>query len=473
MSTLQLLPDETPPPSDFDAEQAVLGAILMEGQEAAARAFAIVTPSDFYRTYHRQIAEACYAVYQRREPVDCLTVSAELRRRGLLEEVGSGEYLTALLGEVPTAAHLPRYANIVAEKAVLRHLDGLSHEIASGARQGPEDVGRYLAEAAERLQDLYRQRVSRGTLLSPATRFEADITSLEADLQAPAGEVSSARTGISKVDSNTGGLEAERLVVVKADTKHGKSQLARQTALTTAQRFVADGSGRVVLVFVLEEGERAWVRKAWAWLGVIDSMPLLKRGLWRRYLERQPDADKRLNAAQCEWGTLAETLRYTDRCRDIAQIEATCRALAYEQPVGMVVIDYFQLMTGGDPKLTTEEQKLTDRGNRLQMLADELACPVLCPAQLSHDSANKRTYTKGARGIEHNCSLVLEWRRGMGEAGEMEDWGKLACLLARNGPGFAPVTIRTDRTCGRFWDELEYAQLVAAESAAGVFHDNE
>jgi replicative DNA helicase len=342
----------------------------------------------------------------------------------------------------------------------------MSHEIASGARKGPENVGRYLAEAAERLQALYRQRVARGTLLSPADRFEADISALYEDLSAPAGEVSSARTGIGRVDYLTGGLEAERLVVVKADTKHGKSQLVRQIALTTAQHFRDDGSGRAVLVFVLEEGERAWVRKAWAWLGQIDSVPLLKRGRWAAYLRQCQDAEQRLNAAQCEWGTLTDTLRYTDKCRDIAQIEATCRALAYERPVGLVVIDYFQLMTGGDPKLSTEEQKLTDRGNRLQMLADELPCPVLCPAQLSHDAANKRTITKGARGIEHNASLVLEWRRGLGETGEMEDWGKLACLLARNGPGFAPVTIHTDRTCGRFRDEYDHASLTAHERAA-------
>ncbi len=456
---------DSPVPSDFDAEQACLGSILLEGSEAAARAFAIVTPADFYRTYHRQIAEAAFACYQRREPVEIVTVAAELRRNRLLEEVGSGDYLTALVNEVPTAAHVQRYATIVAEKSVLRQAITDAHAIASQAQENPANVGTFLAEAQERLQRLYRDRVRGGSVHGPLDSYERDLTELWDDLQAPAGEISSARLGIPEVDRKIGGLEAERLTILKGDTKHGKSQLSRQLAIVTAQNFQQDESGRIVVFFILEEGERAWLRKSLAWLAEIDSMALLKRGWWKRYAANHPGAEDRLLTASSLWPTLP--IYRTATVRDIAQIEATCRALRYEHEIGLVVVDYFQLIGGGSPDRRTEEQALTEKGNRLQSLADELACPVVCPAQVSYDPIGKRTITKGARGIEHNGSLVLEWRRDKTDQGDFRDSGKLACLIARNGPGFGPVSLETDRRCGRFYDLDTAARLRSVDYYAG------
>lgn len=452
-----------PPPSDFEAEQALLGAMLIEGVEACSRAFATVAPEDFYRTYHRHIAGAIYAIYSRREPVDLITVSAELRSQGLLEEVGGAEYLTALLSECPTAAHLPRYANIVAEKSVLRAMILEAGQIAGGAYENPANLGAYLSQSAERLQRLYRERVQPSVIQGPVDTFDRDIAALWQRLNSRRQPTSAQRFGIGLVDRVTGGIGTEQLVLIKADTKHGKSQLARQCALTTARNFRDDGSDRQVLCFILEEGVDAFRVKSWAWLARIDSKPLLTPGWWQGYKERKPEAENKLDGALSEWATLP--LRYTDRVKDISQIEATCRALSYEVPIGLVVIDYLQLIRGGDPALREGEQRLTDYANRLQDLAAvELGCPIVCPAQITYDSANKRTYTKGARGIEFNASLVLEWRRTVDDAGAMQDAGRLACLLARNGTGFAPAAIVTDRTCGRFWDAEEYAALQAAEN---------
>jgi replicative DNA helicase len=452
------------PPSDFDAEQAVLGAMLLEGDAACSRAFAVLAPDDFYRTYHRSIALAIQTVYQRREPVDLVTISAELRRTRQLEEVGGGEYLSSLIGEVPTASHLPRYANIVAGCSVQRRIMAEAREIIGGAGSNPENIGAFLAASAERLQRIYRERVQGGVLHGPMDTFEADVTALWERLQSPRQPVSAARFGIGAVDQRTGGLEGEQLVVLKADTKHGKSQLSRQCALTTARRFRDDDSDRHVLCFILEEGEEAFKIKSLAWMAGLDSKPMLTAGWWPRYEQANPEAAQRLVTAQSEWATLP--IRYTDRVKDLSQIEATCRALSYELPIGLVVIDYLQLIRGGDPALREGEQQLSERANRLQDLAAvELKCPVLCPAQITYDPANKRTYTKGARGIEFNASLVLEWRRQIDEAGEMQDTGRLACLLARNGAGFAPVSIITDSKSGRFWDVEEHAALVAAQNA--------
>ena len=465
MATTQ--PDETISiPQDFDAEQAVLGSILLE-REAAPRVFAILRPDDFYRTYHRQIAECMLACYERREPMDLVTVSAEVRRRGWLEEIGGGEYLTALIGEVPTAAHVVRYANIVAEKAVLRSMMQIASGANKAARDNPEDVGALLAEVGERFTALYRNRVGGSVFASVAGEFENDINRLWADINSTRGAVSSARFGVGEVDRLTAGLETERYVVIKADTKHGKSQLLRQSVLETTRRFRDDESGRVAVVFVLEEGLLAWKRKAWAWMAQLDSRLLTVPGRGKRYFEEHPADEGRLNDALCEWPTLDPYLKLTSRVRDVRQIEATCRALAMEHNIGLIAIDYFQCLSGGEGR--TEEQEYSDRAQRLQTLADELECPVVVPSQVTLDQRTGKYNTKGARAIEHNASKVLLWVRDA-EEGVLIDGGNLVCQLDRNGPGFRPLRLETDKTCGRFWDVQEYS-LMKSYSGGNPYDD--
>ena len=134
------------PPQDLDAEQATLGSMLVEAG-ATARAMSIVKEEDFYREAHRLIFKAMVDVHSRNEPVDIVTVSAELRRQGRLEAVGGGEYLTALILEVPTAAHVQRYSQIVAEKSILRQMISTGAEIQGLAYDNPEDVGAALDQA--------------------------------------------------------------------------------------------------------------------------------------------------------------------------------------------------------------------------------------------------------------------------------------------------------------------------------------
>jgi hypothetical protein len=141
------------PPRDFDAEQAVLGSMLLE-PGAAARAFAIVSPEDFYWEDHRAVCQAMVSVGMRNEPVDLVTVSAELRRNNLLQQIGGGQYLTALIGQVPTAAHVVRYATIVAEKAVLRRLIEAGGQIQDLGYANGANVGETVTKAAALTQPI-------------------------------------------------------------------------------------------------------------------------------------------------------------------------------------------------------------------------------------------------------------------------------------------------------------------------------
>lgn len=448
-------------PHDTGAEQATLGSIMLE-KGAPSRAFSVVKPEDFYRTYHRQIAEACYACYQRREDVDNVTVSAELRRRKQLEEIGGGEYLTALIGKVPTAAHVSRYANIVASKAVLRRMIQRAGEIQKAASEDPEDVGALLAEAGMTFQDIYRERVAGGLLPSLEDDFEQQINQLYADLYAEAGPVTDARFGIGAIDRQNGGLGHERLVIVKGDTKHGKSQILRQAMVATARQV--KGTEKVVVGFILEEGKRAWWRKTLAHISGVDSFMLMRRGWGKRHFDKALEDEEKLTAAVSELPTLP--MRMSFLCDDVAQIEIACRTISQESEIALVGIDYFQLLTGGADGTHTEEQALTARAKRLQKLADELAVPIVVPSQITEDANTKRRNTKGARGIEQNASIVLDWRRETTE-GKLQERGYMACLIARNGPGFGLTELVTDMKCGRFWDAEEYRQLRYYEEQQG------
>lgn len=459
------------PPADMSAEQATLGSILIE-PGAAARAFAVVSPADFYWSVHQRVASAMEACYQRREALDLITVGAELRRRGHLDEVGGAEYLTALVGSVPTAAHVTRYAGIVAEKAVLRDIILRTEEIRAQAQANPDDVGTLLADAGQRLTDLYQQRVQRAVLQSPVQTFTADTERLWAHLQSDAPRVSSARFGVGVVDRDLGGLEAQRLVVIKADTKHGKSQLTRQLVLTSARHFQRDGSGRVAVMFILEEGYWPWHQKAIAWLSGVDSMALIIPGWGKRLLERDEGASQAIVKAEAEWAGLP--LRISASLANLGQIVATCRALALEVPIGLVAIDYFQLLTGMEPEARTEEQVFNARAQKLQRLADELECPVICPSQVTVDRDSGKANTKGARAIEHNASLVVDWKRDE-DGGELKDSGYMACLISRNTPSFRPQKLITDKRCGRFWDAEGHAEALAYERERSIgtdWHDN-
>ena len=459
-------------PHDLDAEQCTLGSMLFS-RAALAKAFAIITVADFYYENHRLICAAIETCYQRQDPADISTVATELRTAGKLDQCGGREYLQALLAMPPTEAHVNRYASTVREKSILRQIITLGADLGNDASQATGSAGELLAEAQEKLSALYRERVQQSVLRSPVDTFAEDTARLWEEVQAEAPPVSSAQFGIGKVDRDLGGLEAQRLVIVKGDTKHGKSQLLRQSALATARRFRDDGSERVVALFILEEGYWPWRKKCLAWLSGIDSFKLLIPGRGKWLLRDDPDAEKKLTQAESEWVGLP--LRYAFRMNDLTQIIATCRALTLQERIGMVCIDYFQLMTGADAGARTQEQALSARAQRLQLLADELECPVMVPSQITFDRDTKRLNTKDARAIEHNASIVIEWRREEAE-GVLLDKGYLGCLVSRNTAGFRPMPVVTDMRCGRFWDPEDYAQEQsrARQEAAegGPFHDN-
>lgn len=363
------MPAEPLLPQDLDAEQAVLGSILLE-PEAAARAFAIVNPDDFYRMFHRDICQAMVTVNNRNEPVDLVTVSAELRRNGKLEEVGGGEYLTALIGEVPTAAHVTRYANIVAEKAVLRRLIKAGSAIQGLGFDNPEDVGETLDTAEQMIFDIAQRRMS-GDFSHIGDLVEETFDKLDKALHQH-GALTGAPTAIHDINRLTSGLQNGDLIIVAGRPSMGKTSFA-----INALGMHAALHGQVpVAVFSLEMSKMQLAEMMLCGLARVNS--------WRLRAGLAPQED---------WDRISQALTYLPEAPiyiddtpgiSILELRAKCRRLKTQVDIGLVIVDYLQLCTApGFKQGESRHQEIGHIARSLKSLARELNVPVVALSQLS------------------------------------------------------------------------------------------
>jgi replicative DNA helicase len=358
------------PPQDLHAEQATLGSMLLE-PEAAARVLALLGDADFYREAHRTIYRAMQAVDRRKEPVDLITVSAELRREGVLDEVGGAEYLTALIGEVPTTAHVVRYATIVAEKSLLRKLVATGMEIAAAAYDNPPDVRALLDDAEERIFKIGETRISRDFApMGPLMSMTFDL--IDATYHNP-GALTGVPTGLTELDDLTGGLQPGHLIIVAGRPSMGKSSLC----LANFALAAADGEdARGVGIFSLEMSSMQVADQLLCSYSQVDSHRL-RRG----------------QAADDDWGKLALGLNHlTNRPifiddtpgLSIMEMRSKARRLKAEHRIGLIVVDYIQLATAGDRAASeNRHQELALIARALKGMARELGLPVVACSQLS------------------------------------------------------------------------------------------
>lgn len=407
------LPDLAPPQS-LEAEQAALGAMLVD-PGAVVRGLKAMHPDDCYREAHRTIAAAIVAVREAGNPVDLVTVGDELRRQGQLESVGGAEYLTALIDQVPTTAHIVRYATIVHEKALLRRLISELAQVQRRAYQEPEDVALFVAEELAHLRELATEAAGGQGAQPIANLLPALVERLEVQIASVPG-VSAARTGITQVDRLMGGLAGWGLVVPRADTKVGKSLFAGQSALASAREFRNEGGKRWVLVYALE-GPEEFEERAVAWLGGFNKMLLETRGQAMTADERG-----RYELAVQELASLP--LAFTGTVADVSAICADVEAQALQGRVpGLVVVDHFQRTSGGMGDSLTLQ--LTDRARQFAQLAVRMRCPVMVPSQVTVGEGGVRQ-TMWARGIAQEASLVIDMERGNGKGNTADyNWGSL------------------------------------------------
>ena len=431
-------------PNDHYAEQCVLGAALMDAG-AALRAVMICRPEHFHYEAHRTIFAAIEAVHKRGEPVDEATVGAELHRLGQLQDCGGAEYLMALPFQTPTPGHVVRYSYIVREKATVRQVARLGGEITAAAMDDPEDVEGLLTWLGSAVLDLTREaQPKHGT-----RRVGEDIGRLGEDLRRALTEepfTTPARTGMTLFDKFTGGLGRQRVIIVRAPTKGFKSVFGLQCVAASARQFAERDPRPVVLAYVLEDIQ-TWIERLAAWLGDFDSSsfePAREGGPW---------VGERLEAALGEMADLP--LYYTGDLRDVDAIALDARRRAQEGRVGLVLIDHVQRLQGGEGDNITVRAEY--QAAQLQALADELACPIVAPSQVTTRDGER--IAKWSRAWDEAASLVLDLERGL-PGMKREEWqqsrvGRFVLHASRRRSPFEVHDFMVDLPSGRMSDDPE------------------
>ncbi|HID95122.1 MAG TPA: replicative DNA helicase [Candidatus Latescibacteria bacterium] len=371
---------ERVPPQADDIERAVLGAMLIDRQ-AVSKVIEILDESCFYRNAHRKIYQAIIALFERDEPADQITVAEELRKRGQLEDVGGVLFLATLVRDIPTAANVEYHARIVLDKALLRRLITLSSQIATECYEEAGDVFELIDRAEQMIFSLSERRLKRGFLPLESILHET-FEAIEKSHHKPGGVIG-VPTGFTKLDELTAGLQASDLIVVAGRPSMGKTAFGLNIARNAAVETKVP-----VGIFSLEMAGHQVAQRLLCAEARVDSH-LVRTG-------RLPDhAWSRLSIAV---GGLAEAPIFVDDtpALSILELRAKARRLQAEHNVGLIIIDYLQLMTG-PTRAESRQQEISIISRSLKALAKELNVPVLAISQLSR--------AVEARGGDHRPQL--------------------------------------------------------------------
>jgi replicative DNA helicase len=443
---------QTAPPHSLDAEESILSAILFDN-EVLHDVIGILQPEDFYRSAHQKIFAATAELYARNEPVDLVTLVTLLREKRQLEEVGGAEYPAKLVNSVPLAVNVPHHARIVYEKACLRRLITASNKIARRCFEERGNAEELLDLAEKEIFEISNQKIR--PAFHPISKLITDnFDALEAR-QHNKELVTGVPTGFSRLDIMTAGLQRSDLVILAARPSMGKTALALNIA-----RNAAVSAGRPVAVFSLEMAREQLSMRLLSAEARVDSQRIRSGPL---HLE---DWDRLHRAA----ATLHDAPIFIDDAPDLSAIEirAKTRRLAKDKGVGLVVIDYIQLMQSR-ASMERRDLEISDISRSLKGLAKELDIPILALSQLNRkleERSDKRPQLSDLResgALEQDADLVLFiYRDEVYNRDENNPQrGKAEVIVAkhRNGPtGMVPLTFLNAYT--RF-------ENPAAESAVG------
>ena len=365
----QELPEKLPPQS-IEAEKSLLGCLLLD-KNAIIRVADFLQPRDFYKKNHQEIYQTAIELFERGEPIDLLSVSTRLKEKNLLEEIGGASYLTELINSVPTASHVLNYAKIVQKKRILRDLIEVSQEIGTMAYNESEDVDVLLDEAEKRIFSIAQKSLTQDFLPVKAALEEAfeRIDKLSKHQGAPRG----VPTGFVDLDNILAGLQKSDLIILASRPSLGKSSLALNFAAN-----IAISEKVPVGIFSLEMSKDQVVDRLIASLANVD--------LWRLRTGRLSDEgeDNDFSRIQQALGVLSEAPIYIDDAAvsNILQMRAMARRLQAEKGLGLIIVDYLQLMEPRNPAVNMVQQ-MTEISRSLKALARELDVPVLALSQLS------------------------------------------------------------------------------------------
>ncbi|MED4311748.1 replicative DNA helicase [Heyndrickxia coagulans] len=414
------------PPQNIEAEQAVLGAIFLE-PSAFITASEILTAEDFYRNAHQKIFQVFAKLNDAGKAVDLVTVAEELSATRQLEDAGGLSYLSELAASVPTAANIAYYAGIVAEKALLRRLIRTATHIAQEGYTREDDVDELLDEAERSIMEV-AQRKNAGDFKHIKDVLVSTYDNIEM-LHNRKGDVTGIPTGFYELDRMTAGFQRNDLIIVAARPSVGKTAFA----LNIAQN-VGTKTGENVAIFSLEMGAEQLVMRMLCAEGNIDAQRLRTGAL--------TDEDwRKLTMAM---GSLSNSGIYIDDTPGVrvTEIRSKCRRLKQEHGLGMVVIDYLQLIQGSAHSRENRQQEVSEISRSLKALARELEVPVIALSQLSRSveqRQDKRPMMSDIResgSIEQDADIVAFLYREDYYEQDTENKNIIEIIIAkqRNGP---------------------------------------
>ncbi len=363
------LPEKLPP-QNIEAEKSLLGCLMID-TEAILKVVDFLIPRDFYKEAHQKIYQSMVDLFERREPIDVLNVSSRLKEKNQLEEIGGVSYLTELVNSVPTASHILSYAKIVQQKRILRDLIEVSQEIGSLAYQESEDVDILLDQAEKKIFSIAQKSLTQ-TFTPVKETLEETFKRID-ELSKHKGGLRGIPTGFRALDNILAGLQKSDLIILAARPSLGKSALACDIA-----RYVACQHKIPVGIFSLEMSRDQIVDRLIAAQADID--------LWRLRTGRLSDEgeDNDFERIQRAMGVLSEAPIYIDDAAgsNILQMRAMARRLQADKGLGLLIVDYLQLMEPRNPSQSMVQQ-VTENSKALKSLAKELNIPVLAISQLS------------------------------------------------------------------------------------------
>lgn len=358
------------PPQNLEAEASLLGSILIDS-DAIVKISDIISKEDFYDERHSHIYEALQNLYEKHSPIDVLTLTNELRNNGLIDTVGGTSYLTELTNFVPSAAHVLQYAEIVSTKSMRRRLIRASQDIINLGYDESEGLQSLVEQAETRLFEVSQKQVKQDVVSLEQVLSES-FERLD-ELHKDKGTIRGVPTGYKDLDSMLAGLQRSDLFVLAGRPSMGKTAMVLNLA-----HNVAVGADQPVLIFSLEMGKEQLVDRMLARESGVDAWALRTGNL--------TDADfEKIGQAM---GTLSEAQIYIDDSPGItvSDMRTKARREAHQHPLGLIIVDYLQLMSGGS-KFGNDGgnrvQEISEISRGLKGIARELNVPLIALSQLS------------------------------------------------------------------------------------------
>ena len=415
------------PPQNIEAEQSVLGAILIE-QSSIAKISDMLNPEDFYREAHRLIYRAAMSLFERGEAIDFITVVDLLRRENTLEQAGGIAYVTSLANGVPTAANITYHAKIVQEKSLLRRLIGAATDIASMGYAESEEVDRVLDSAEQKILEVATRKASQD--FQPIKEIIFSTLDKIDEMHKAKGGITGISTGFANLDKLTGGFQRSDLILIAARPSMGKTAFVLNVAQHMATR-----DRKSVVIFSLEMPKEQLAMRMMCAEGLIDSQRFRTGAMSNEEWSKLVDAADRLSGSPM----------YIDDTANVTAIELRNKARRISKEFGLdcIIIDYLQLMDGGaHSRIDNRQQQISDISRSLKGLARELRVPVIALSQLSRgpeSRTNRRPMLSDLResgSLEQDADLVAFLYRDDYYNPESEKKNITELLIAknRNGP---------------------------------------